>query len=190
MALSFLLRSAKHCFASSQTGESDIENETKYAYILETFVGNTLKCKKLNNCLWIYDMVDCLKSPILRDPNDIHAKFRWGGENTTVYLLDHMDAFTIEHTILQKKDTNTHANHNAENCKWINTLLISSSMDAPNIWVNEKFDLLPILEQGGILRLKLMPDKMLFISEAVVQVLHTWLKTFPRRDPPRYLEIT
>ena len=132
-ALSSLFRAAICFVADGRTGEYDTAKETKYASIQDMFVGNTLKCKKLNNCLWIYDMVDCLKSPILRDPNDIHAKFRWGGENTTVYLLDHMDAFTIEHTILRKKDTNTHANHNAENCKWINTLLISSSMDAPNI---------------------------------------------------------
>ena len=47
-----------------------------------------------------------------------------------------------------------------------------------NIQVNEKFDLLKILEQGGIVRLKIMIGEMLFMSEAVLQALHTWLKQF------------
>ena len=65
--------------SNSRTGESDTANETKYASIQETFCGNTLKCKKLNERWWIYDMVDFLKILILRYPKSIHAKFIWGG---------------------------------------------------------------------------------------------------------------
>ena len=43
------------------------------------FFGNTLKCKKLNERLWIYNMVNFLKIPILRDTNATHKKFIWGG---------------------------------------------------------------------------------------------------------------
>ena len=35
-------------FANSQTGESNTKNETKNMSIQEAFIGNTLKCKKLN----------------------------------------------------------------------------------------------------------------------------------------------
>ena len=69
----------RNVFADSRTGESDNANETKYAPIQEKFVRNMLKCKKLNEGLWIYDMVDFLKIPILRDNNAIHANFIWGG---------------------------------------------------------------------------------------------------------------
>ena len=41
-----------------------------------------------------------------------------------------------------------------------------------------KFGLLPIVEQGGIVRLNFILDEKLFMSEAVVQALHTWIKQF------------
>ena len=47
-------------------------------------------------------MVDCLKIPIVRDPNAAHAKFRWGGEDSTLYLLNHMNVFILEHVLLWK----------------------------------------------------------------------------------------
>ena len=44
-----------------------------------------------------------------------------------------------------------------------------------NIQVNEKFDLLPIIEEFGIVHLKLILDKMFFMSEAILQALNTWI---------------
>ena len=95
-----------------------------------------------------------------------------------------MNAFTLEHVLLWKKYTNTYADNDAESSKWINALIISSSTDQLNIWFNEKFDLLPILEQCGIVCLNIILDEMFFMSESFFQSLNTWLKTFPRRDPP------
>ena len=92
--------SAKYSVAGSQAGESDTTDKTKYVSIQETFVGDTLKCKKLNERLWIYNMVYFLKIPILRGHNDIHTKFRWGGGDTRLYLLDHLNAFTLKHILL------------------------------------------------------------------------------------------
>ena len=69
--LSFMFGSEKYFVADSWTDEYGTANETKYAPIQETFVGNTLKCKKLNGRLCIYNMVYCLKIPILRDHNAI-----------------------------------------------------------------------------------------------------------------------
>ena len=86
-----------------------------------------------------------------------------------------MKAFMIQHVLLWQNFTNTYAKHNAESSKWPNKLLFDSSTDALNIRVNEKFDLLPILEQGVIVRLKLMLDYMFFMSEIVIQSLHTWI---------------
>ena len=59
-------------------------------------------------------MVDFLKILILRDNNAIHVKFRWVGEDTTLYLLNHMNAFTLEHVLLWKKDTNTYSEHDVD----------------------------------------------------------------------------
>ena len=59
-------------------------------------------------------MVDFLNIPILRDTKAIHVKFIWGGEDTMLYLLDHMNNFALEHVSLWKKETNTYAGHDAE----------------------------------------------------------------------------
>ena len=67
-----------------------------------------------------------------------------------------MNSFTLEHLLLWKKYTNTYANNNSENNKWLNKLLIATSTDALNMRVNEKFELLPILDEGGIVHLKIM----------------------------------
>ena len=96
-----------------------------------------------------------------------------------------MNSFTLEHVLLCQKDTNTYAEHNAEIRKWLNTLLVDSSTDALNIRVIDKFDLLPIIEQGGILRLRIIIDKMFFMSDAVAQALHTWPKQFPQEGPSK-----
>ena len=105
-------------------------------------------------------MVDFLNIPILRDTNDIHAKFIWGGEDTMLYLLDHTNDFALEHVYLWKKETNTYSEQDAESSKQLNALLIASSTDELNIEVNEKFYLLPSIDQGGIVRLNLMLDDM------------------------------
>ena len=124
---SFRFGSIKNYVAVSQTGEYDTTNKTKYASIQEIFVGNMPKCKKLNERLWIYNMVYFLKIPILRDHNAIHTKFIWGGvEDTTLYLLEHMNAFTLRHILLLQNDNNTYANRNVESIKFLNVLLIAS----------------------------------------------------------------
>ena len=136
--------------ADSWTVKSDTSNKKKYTSIQENYVGNTLKCNKLNKCLRIYYMVDYLKIHILRDHNYIQAKFRLGGDDTNLYLLKHMNAFTLEHVILWKNDTNTYAENDKDIRKWINPLLIASSTDELNIQLNEKFYLMPVLDQGGM----------------------------------------
>ena len=84
-------------------------------------------------------MVYFLKTQILRCHNSIHNKFRWGGEYNTLYLLDRMSAFTLEHMLLWGKYNDTYAEHDADSIKWINSLLISSSTDELNIQVDNKF---------------------------------------------------
>ena len=158
--------------------------------IQETFVGNTLMCNKLNEFLWIYDMEDCLKIPILRDHIAIHDNFIWGGDYFNSYLLDHMNAFTFNHVLLWEKVTNTYTEHNTESSKCINALCIASSTNELNIQVNDKFYLLTIIEQGDIVCLNLMLDNMFFVSEAVVPYLHTWLFLNPKSYPQRQLERT
>ena len=87
--------------------------------------------------------------------------------------------------ILRNKDTNTYDKNNAEGIKWLNKILIDTSTDALNIQVNEKFDLLPIIEQGDIVRPKIMIDDMLLMYEEVVQALHTCIKHFPQEGSPK-----
>ena len=96
-----------------------------------------------------------------------------------------MNIFTLEHVLLYKKYTNTYPKHNAECSKRISELLIASSTNEINIWFNEKFDLLPILEQGVIVRLKIILDEMFFMSEAFSQDLNTWNKQFFLEGPSK-----
>ena len=79
-----------------------------------------------------------------------------------------MNSFTLKHVLLWKNYTNTYAEYGAESRKWQNKLLIASSTDELNTQVNEKLYLLSVLEQGGIIRLKLILDEIFFMSEAVV----------------------
>ena len=95
-----------------------------------------------------------------------------------LYLLNHMNVLTLNPVLLCKNNTNTYAKNDAESSKWLNALLIAYSMEKLNIRVNEKFDLLSIIDKGGIVRLNLMLDEMLFMSEAVVKTLNTWLTHF------------
>ena len=94
-----------------------------------------------------------------------------------------MKYFMIQHVLLWKEYTNTYSKHNAESSKWLNELIIDSSTDELNIQVNEKFELMPIIQKGGIICLKIMLDEMFFMSEAVVQALNNWLKQFPQEGP-------
>ena len=125
-------------------------------------------------------MVYCLKIKNLRDPEDIHAKFRWGGEDAKLYLLNHMKSLMLDHMLLWEKYTNTYANNDVESSKWLNALLVAYSTDELNIRVNDKFDLLPVLGKVGTVRLKCVLDEMFFVSEAVVQALNNWLKQFSK----------
>ena len=85
-ALYFLFEAVKHAFVNSFTGESDTANKTKYVSIQDIFVGNTLKCNKLNEWLWIYNMVDFIKILNLKYHNAIYTKFISGGEDNKVYF--------------------------------------------------------------------------------------------------------
>ena len=96
-----------------------------------------------------------------------------------------MNAFMLDHVLLWENDTNTYAKHDAERSKWLNTIIIASSTDALNIRVYGNFYLLPIIWQGGILRLNIIIDRIFFVSEAVVQALHTWIKPFSQEGPSK-----
>ena len=89
-----------------------------------------------------------------------------------------MNDFTLKHVLLWGKDTYTYAYHDADSSKWLNTRPIASSTDELNIWFNENFYLLSVLEEGGILRLSLILDEMFLMSESVVKSLNTIFKQF------------
>ena len=86
-----------------------------------------------------------------------------------------MNVLTLNHVLPCKKYTYTYANNNAEIIKWLNALIVAYSMDELNIRVNEKFDLLSIIEKGGMVCLKLMLDDIFLLYEAVVKPLNTWI---------------
>ena len=88
-----------------RTGEIYTANE-KNMRLLKRCLLDTLKCKKLNKRSWIYDMVDLMKIPILRYHNTIKTKFRWGVEDTTLYLVDHTKTFMLDQMLLWENDNN------------------------------------------------------------------------------------
>ena len=80
---------------------------------------------------------------------------------------------------------NTYPENESERRNWINALLIASSTDELNIRVNEEFYLLPIIEKGVIVCLKIMLDDTFFMSEAVVHNLHAWIEQFSQEGPSK-----
>ena len=96
-----------------------------------------------------------------------------------------MNAFNLSLVLLWQKDNNAYAKHDVEISKWLNELTIASLMNELNIWVNDKFDLLPILGKGGIMRLKIILDDIFFMSEAVIQALNTWIFKKSQEGPSK-----
>ena len=80
--------------ADSRTGESNTANKTKYASIQETFLGDTFNYRKINKDSWTYIMVDFLNILVSGDPTVVHNTFIWRVEDSTLYLLYQMNAFT------------------------------------------------------------------------------------------------
>ena len=180
-----LLGAAKHFVADSQTGEPDTANESKNASLQETFVGNALKIKKLEHRLWSYDMMDCILIPTLVDKDAIHPQFKYGDRSTRLNLLEHASRISLDRVIAWQYDTNEYSEVDAESSKWLDHLLVASSTDELNIRVTYKIELLPLKEQGGVVRLKLMLDKMFFMSAAVVSALQEWIKQFAVAGPSK-----
>jgi len=184
-ALASRFGAMKHLVANSQTGESDTANESKYASIQETFCSNSLKLKKLNERILKFDLKDILMIAALQNPEGTHAKFRWGGDNTKIYILEHMTDVALEVIILWQKDINLYSDCDAESSEWLNDLLVNSCSDELNLRIDEKLSLLPDIEQGGIVRLKLMLDEMFFMSEDVVTALQHWFENFATIGPSK-----
>ena len=57
--------------------------------------------------------------------------------------------------------------------------------DELTLHVNKKYDLLTLIKQGGVVRLKIMLDEMFFMSEAVVTALQGFIKKFALQGPTR-----
>ena len=141
---------------TSREGETD----TKYQNIQELYVGNLEKLKGVKDCITKYDMMDPFKIPALVDIDTDDPELRWGDETTKRDMLVHWSQIELLEVKAYQLDTNRYASEeDMTSSDWVKDLMMNSSEVELKGRVDEKFEKLDSLEQGGITYLKLMLDE-------------------------------
>ena len=174
-ALDQVFGAARHFVPTSRGGETD----TKYQNIQELYVGNLEKLKGVKDCITKYDMMDPFKIPALVDIDTDDPELRWGDETTKRDMLVHWSQIELLEVKAYQLDTNGYASEeDMTSSDWVKDLMMNSSEVELKGRVDEKFEKLDSLEQGGITYLKLMLDEMFCMTNDVVTALQTFLKNF------------
>ena len=124
-------------------------------------------------------MVDTFKILVMVDSDTENPALWWGGETTKRDILVHWSQVDLTEAITNHRDTNQYASEeDMTSIDWVKDLMANSSEDELNQQVNEKFENLESLEQGGTTYLKFMLEEMFCTRNNVVSALQTFLKNF------------
>ena len=107
------------------------------------------------------------------------ASLRWGDSTTSMEMLEHWYQITLDETKAFQRDTNLFASEeDMASSDWMKDLLVNSREASLTQRVDEKYQALDSLEQGGITYLNLILDEMFCMTNNMVSALQTFLKTF------------
>ena len=124
-------------------------------------------------------MVDPFKIPVMIESETENTALRWGDETTKRDILVHWSQVDLTKAITYQKDTNQYASgEDMTSSDWVKDLTMNSSEAKLKQRVDEKFDKIKSLEQGGITYLKLMLDKIFCMTNDVLAALQNFLKVF------------
>ena len=104
-------------------------------------------------------MVDPFKIPVMVDSDTENPALWWGDETTKRDILVHWSQVYLTEVIAYQRDTNQYAlEEDMTSSDWVKDLMVNSSEAELKQRVEEKFENLELLEQGGITYLKFMLD--------------------------------
>ena len=185
-ALSQVFGAAAHFIPKNSEGESE---STKYSDIQSEYVGNLTKVKLLEARVMGYDMLAPFIIPKLVDSRASTVGDRWGDPTSTgLNLFQHWSKLSLSTVALYQKDSyeNCADDEDIVSCEWTKELFVNSSSPALVKRIEEKYEALDGLAQGGITYLKIALDEMFDMSDIVITSLQDFFKNFARDGVAKY----
>ena len=141
--------------------------------------GNLTKIKAFRTRVAEYNMQAPFLIRELVNPAGAEPWDRFGSDDTRLDLMKHWSSFTMEHICLFQKDTNNTAGNDEDltSATWLKELMVNSSETSLTQKVDENFEKLGVMEQGGITYMKISLDEMFYVTQDAATVLQDWLKT-------------
>ena len=166
---------------------NNITTETEEDGVIDTadisivFQQCGLATKQFKEICTEFDYGKMVEIPEYADPSKPATNGRWS--NKTINLLENPTSVSLEHVKAYTSDLirRTKADSTARQTQFwsLKALRDSVSGDLKTL-VDDKFDVLPIDEQGGSVYLKLLFDIVYNMTEPVIRALHKWIKNFRR----------
>ena len=172
------LRSLK---SNNVTTETEEDGVIDTADISTVFQQCGLATKQFKEICTEFDYGKMVEIPEYADSSKPATKGRWS--NKTINLLENPTSVSLEHVKAYTSDLirRTKADSTARQTQFwsLKALQKSVSGDLKTL-IDDKFDVLPIDEQGGSVYLKLLFDIVYNMTEPVIRALHKWIKNFRR----------
>ena len=143
------------------------------------YVGNLHKLKVVHDRCVKYDMKDTLKIPSIVGETTADPVVQWGDATTKRDLLVHWSQINLGGVISFQCNTNLFAyEEDMTSSEWVKNLLVNSSEAALSQRVDEKFQQLKPLNQGGIMYLKFLLYEIFCMTNDIVTAFQLFLKVF------------
>ena len=151
----------------------------QYHNIEEMYVRNLNTLKVVRKGCLKYYMVDTLQVPTMIDMVPTNPSLRWGGETTKRDMLVHWYYINLAETIEFQSNKNSFASEeDMPSIDLVKDLFTKPREAELKQQVDDKFDKLDPLEQGGITHLKFFLDEIFCMTNEVVTALQALLKNF------------
>ena len=172
------LRSLKSNNITTETEEDGVIDTADISIVFQQC---GLATKQFKEICTEFDYGKMVEIPEYADPSKPATNGRWS--NKTINLLENPTSVSLEHVKAYTSDLirRTKADSTARQTQFwsLKALRDSVSGDLKTL-VDDKFDVLPIDEQGGSVYLKLLFDIVYNMTEPVIRALHKWIKNFRR----------
>jgi hypothetical protein len=164
---------------------SNITTKTEEEGVIDTtdiwimFQQCGLATKQLKEICTTFDYYKGVEIPEYVDSSKPATSGQWS--NKTINILDNPTSVTLEHVKAYTSDLIrcTPTNSTARQTQfWLLDAVRDSVSGDLKTLVDDKFDVLPVDEQGGSVYLKLLFDIVYNMTEPVIRALHTWIKNF------------
>jgi hypothetical protein len=137
--------------------------------------------KQLQEIATQFDYRKAVEIPNFADSSKPASNGRWA--NKTTNILENPTSLTLDHVRAYSKDMikfTPPGSTERQTQYWLLDAVRNSVEANLKTLVNDKFDKLPVDEQGGSVYLRILFDIVYNMTEPVVRALHKWIKNFRR----------